>query len=75
IVTLHDIEITPKGNQPGFDDLVLNVTAKTYRYLDEAEQSEAEGPADGDPKARARAQAKAARDAKKPAKAGAEKKG
>jgi type IV pilus assembly protein PilO len=36
IVTLHDIEITPPkdGNE---GDLVLNVTAKTYRYLDEEE--------------------------------------
>jgi len=36
IVTLHDIEITPAkdGNE---SDLVLNVTAKTYRYLDEEE--------------------------------------
>jgi type IV pilus assembly protein PilO len=44
IVTLHDIEIVPasrergSGGLPG--DLVLNVTAKTYRYLDEAEQAE-----------------------------------
>ena len=76
IVTLHDIEISPKGAQPGFDDLVLNVTAKTYRYLDEAEQTDADdSAASGDPKAKARAQAKAARDAKKPAKAAAEKKG
>ena len=37
IVTLHDIEIAPKGKDPGFDELVLNVTAKTYRYLDEDE--------------------------------------
>jgi type IV pilus assembly protein PilO len=36
IVTLHDIEITPpKDGSEG--DLVLNVTAKTYRYLDEEE--------------------------------------
>ena len=36
IVTLHDIEITPAkdGNE---SDLTLNVTAKTYRYLDEEE--------------------------------------
>jgi type IV pilus assembly protein PilO len=38
IVTLHDIEITPPGRGGG-DDLVLNVTAKTYRYLDEDEQA------------------------------------
>ncbi len=37
IVTLHNIEITPKGKNPDFDELVLNVTAKTYRYLDEEE--------------------------------------
>jgi type IV pilus assembly protein PilO len=41
IVTLHDIEITPAGKDtPG--GLVLNVTAKTYRYLDDEEQA-AEG--------------------------------
>ncbi|MEO7387526.1 MAG: type 4a pilus biogenesis protein PilO [Gammaproteobacteria bacterium] len=37
IVTLHDIEITPKTKDSTFDELVLNVTAKTYRYLDEEE--------------------------------------
>jgi type IV pilus assembly protein PilO len=43
IVTLHDIEITPGGRGargggvPG--ELTLNVTAKTYRYLDEDEQT------------------------------------
>jgi type IV pilus assembly protein PilO len=40
IVTLHDIEIVPAagrgGGSPG--ELTLNVTAKTYRYLDEEEQ-------------------------------------
>ena len=34
IVTLHDINITPEG-QEVFDSLSLEVTAKTYRYLDE----------------------------------------
>ena len=34
IVTLHDINITPEG-QNSFDSLSLEVTAKTYRYLDE----------------------------------------
>jgi type IV pilus assembly protein PilO len=44
IVTLHDIEIKPAGgNQGGAGDLVLNVTAKTYRYLDEEEQAEDSG--------------------------------
>ena len=47
IVTLHDIEIT-RGTQRGgassrrgalapSDQLTLNLTAKTYRYLDEGE--------------------------------------
>ena len=36
IVTLHDISIRPVGRQGGNpDELVLDVTAKTYRYLDE----------------------------------------
>jgi type IV pilus assembly protein PilO len=34
IVTLHDISITPVS-QETFDELTLDVTAKTYRYLDE----------------------------------------
>ena len=38
IVTLHDIEITPIGQGA----LVLNVTAKTYRYLDEEDQAPAD---------------------------------
>ena len=35
IVTLHDINITPE-NGDSFDELSLQVTAKTYRYLDES---------------------------------------
>ena len=34
IVTLHDINITREGKD-GFDELSMEVTAKTYRYLDE----------------------------------------
>ena len=34
IVTLHDIAISPV-NPDVFDELTLDVTAKTYRYLDE----------------------------------------
>jgi type IV pilus assembly protein PilO len=34
IVTLHDLDIKPVGND-SFEDLTLDVTAKTYRYLDE----------------------------------------
>ena len=47
IVTLHDLEIVPVGGRnnasadPG--ELVLNVTAKTYRYLDDEEQSSTKG--------------------------------
>lgn len=44
IVTLHDIEITRAGRTGGrrgaaapSDELTLNLTAKTYRYLDEEE--------------------------------------
>lgn len=34
IVTLHDINITPESTE-GFDNLSMEVTAKTYRYIDE----------------------------------------
>ena len=34
IVTLHDINITPE-NKDSFDNLSMEVTAKTYRYIDE----------------------------------------
>ena len=34
IVTLHDITITPE-DQDNFDSLSMEVTAKTYRYIDE----------------------------------------
>jgi len=40
IVTLHDIDITPAPNADDFDDLILDVTAKTYRYLEEEELEE-----------------------------------
>ena len=47
IVTLHDVEITQIGKNPGSDQLQLDVTAKTYRYLDEEEQAanQPQGPA------------------------------
>jgi len=41
IVTLHDIEIKSDGKS-GYDNLTLDVTAKTYRYLDEDELAAAE---------------------------------
>jgi type IV pilus assembly protein PilO len=37
IVTLHDISITPEAKDAGPDRLTLDVTAKTYRYLDDNE--------------------------------------
>ena len=48
IVTLHDVEITQVGKTAGSDQLQLDVTAKTYRYLDEEEQAanqQQQGPA------------------------------
>jgi type IV pilus assembly protein PilO len=51
IVTLHDIEIVPAGRDSrggaAAGDLTLNVTAKTYRYLDEDEQATGAKPAGG----------------------------
>lgn len=41
IVTLHDIEIKPE-NKDTYDQLTLDLTAKTYRYLDEEELAAAE---------------------------------
>ena len=38
IVTLHDIKIKPKKGKGGGDLLVMNLTAKTYRYLEEDER-------------------------------------
>lgn len=37
IVTLHDLEIKP--SEPGSDELVLDLTAKTYRYLEDDEEA------------------------------------
>jgi type IV pilus assembly protein PilO len=39
IVTIHDVQIQPRANNPGADnagDLIMEATARTYRYLDEA---------------------------------------
>jgi type IV pilus assembly protein PilO len=41
IVTLHDIEIKPESKD-SYDSLTLDLTAKTYRYLDEEELAAAE---------------------------------
>ena len=50
IVTQHDVEIAPSGGKggkagPGQDQLVMNLTAKTYRYLDEEEMAAREAEA------------------------------
>ena len=42
IVTLHDIEILQQNNATSMDALILNVTAKTYRYLEDEENDDAE---------------------------------
>jgi type IV pilus assembly protein PilO len=34
IVTLHDIQITPTDSKGGYDNLTMDVTAKTYRYIE-----------------------------------------
>ena len=42
IVTLHDIAISTEGKDANGERLTLDVTAKTYRYLDEAETAPGE---------------------------------
>lgn len=37
IVTLHNLVITNVGKEPGQGNLALEATARTYRYLDQAE--------------------------------------
>jgi len=39
IVTLHDISIVPEGRDAAADRLTLDVTARTYRYLDDTEMA------------------------------------
>ncbi len=34
IVTIHDVQVQPRANRPG--QLLMEATARTYRYLDEA---------------------------------------
>src|SRR6202158_854036 len=43
IVTLHDIQITPVGDTKngGYDNLTMDVTAKTYRYIEDEGASHA----------------------------------
>jgi type IV pilus assembly protein PilO len=42
IVTLHDVQIAPVDAKAGFDRLQMDLTAKTYRYLDDEEVAAAE---------------------------------
>jgi type IV pilus assembly protein PilO len=42
IVTLHDVQITAADKNSGFDQLTMDLTAKTYRYLDDEEVASAE---------------------------------
>jgi type IV pilus assembly protein PilO len=35
IVTLHDIQIAPTSGEKGYDNLTMDVTAKTYRYIED----------------------------------------
>jgi type IV pilus assembly protein PilO len=35
IVTLHDIQITPVSDKGAYDTLTMDVTAKTYRYIED----------------------------------------
>jgi type IV pilus assembly protein PilO len=37
IVTLHDVEIVPVTGTTSYDQLQMDLTAKTYRYLDDEE--------------------------------------
>jgi len=65
IVTLHDIEITrpgraaARGRAPApSDELTLNLTAKTYRYLDEGETAPPEADGKGKKGARPKRETK-----------------
>lgn len=70
IVTLHDIAIVPAGKDVAPDQLLLNVTAKTYRYLDENETAPAAEQAAGRNKAGARTRSKGAAKGKQQRKSG-----
>jgi len=49
IVTLHDIGISSNDKRNGTDNLLLEVTAKTYRYLEDDEKPAAPPAAPGAP--------------------------
>jgi len=53
IVTLHDVNVAAARQQGRPDELVMTVTARTYRYLDDAElaaNAAAQQPAGGGPR-------------------------
>jgi type IV pilus assembly protein PilO len=52
IVTLHDVQIAPVGKDKGLDQLQVDLTAKTYRYLDDEEQAAAQSSAKKRPNAK-----------------------
>ena len=49
IVTLHDIQIKPVSGTTGFDNLTMDVTAKTYRYIEDEDSAKAAKPKSGGP--------------------------
>jgi type IV pilus assembly protein PilO len=74
IVTLHDIEITRSGARSGgsrrgapapTDQLTLNLTAKTYRYLDEGEAGSDAAAADKGAKGKKPAKSRREREQEK----------
>ena len=48
IVTLHDIQIKPVATS-GFDNLTMDVTAKTYRYIEDEDSAKTAKPKSGGP--------------------------
>jgi type IV pilus assembly protein PilO len=63
IVTLHDIQVKAAEKDAPFDQLQMDLTGKTYRYLDEEELAEMDAKAreeqDGKSKRRSTSKAKA----------------
>jgi type IV pilus assembly protein PilO len=57
IVTLHDITIKP-SNKDAYDNLSVELTAKTFRYLDDSEVAAAEKSKDDKKAAKGRKKAK-----------------
>src|SRR5690606_10505259 len=54
IVTLHDVQIVPASKERGSDQLQVDLTAKTYRYLDDEEQAAAQPKPTGKGKSKAK---------------------